>query len=622
MQTEQDTVCLFSDLARELKLEDRYHIVGRIGGGGMGDVFKAYDDNTERFVAIKVLSANIEKSPEATARFTREAKVLAGLRHPNIVSLFSFGAGTSICPYQIMDYLEGVSLAARLNDGPLSICEFRQVFFHLIDALRYASAEGLVHRDIKPANIFLCSEDGNLKPVLLDFGIVRRVEAVGETLTATQTIIGSPPYMSPEQCRGETVDHLSDIYSLGCVMYEALTGKPPFEGETAADVMLKHMNEPVPTLEAHNGKEIGAPLCTLIQQCLSKSPQDRPQKFEEISAALCEALDAVPADASFVRTRKKTLPLELLTTLLVLLLVPCVWFAVLMRTTEPQNVVLPAKESHFSKTAESDLNVPRQIGQINRWKRRLAQISNESERSRLAECLVDAQKQLAHYYRNNDQFQLSLETYSDALNYSGYLDDLYKQEGDIYDNLAELCLIISDAAPNEQKKQALIKEALTYSDKAIKVVSKSGIAKAHVRARRSRGLIFLELRNIPEAVNNLQQLITRTLEIPKEDVLAESMTDLDKSINLCVNDFDDPLKPAEAAQLFDLYLRMADVLEIAGRLYEGGNLVKHAKEWFSLAYPQSGDHSSDAVFRQRSESLDRLEKNFSQAMKERQAKPH
>lgn len=302
MESEHDgTINLWGQVERDLGVDDRFRILGRIGAGGMGEVYRARQIGVERDVAIKILSSEVLATPEATARFLREAQVLSTLEHPNIVRFFQYGIAKER-PYHVVDLLEGITLETRLASGPLSVSEFQQVFSQIIDALKYASSMGLVHRDIKPANIFLCNEEGKIRAVLLDFGIVRQLQGQFATLTASQAILGSPAYMSPEQCRGTAVDVRSDIYSLACTMYEALSGRRLFEATNMVDLMMRQMTAEPPKLRAYhsNGAEYKPDFVEMIDRCLAKDPAIRPASFEILAAEYSTTLESLATGTTFV----------------------------------------------------------------------------------------------------------------------------------------------------------------------------------------------------------------------------------------------------------------------------------------------------------------------------------
>ncbi len=232
---------------------DRYEIKSVIGHGGMGIVFQAVDRELGRDVAIKVLLFDGSRDEESQERFLREAKVLAVLNHPNIVRIFSSGLNDKGNPYHVMEFLKGRSLSADLAEKKMNATQFFSIFTQLMDGMEEAHRNGIVHRDLKPSNIMHCQDaDGRDLYKIIDFGIARIQEAGaaavtgGHTLTRTDAILGSPLYMSPQQCRGERGDERSDIYSIGCIMYECIAGEPPFKGESAFETMYMHMSSTPP----------------------------------------------------------------------------------------------------------------------------------------------------------------------------------------------------------------------------------------------------------------------------------------------------------------------------------------------------------------------------------------
>ncbi len=334
MSTEQELTIRETSrsVPSDLALPSRYNVQGLVGRGGMGEVYRAFDSELSRSVAIKVLHTDLASTVEGHQRFLREARTLASLSHSNILKIHSFGiTGEDKRPYQVSDLLEGESLAEYFaRQGVLSIEEFRSVFTGIVDALKLSSSKGIVHRDIKPSNIFLCQGTEGLTPILLDFGIAS-LEGSDQhkTLTATNSLLGSPSYMSPEQCRGGKISSSSDIYSLGCVMYEALIGRAPYSGETALETMYKHMSETLPKLNAFvSDKAEAMALCSVIQSCLQKDPDRRPATVAILQAELKKALDETPdlirfcanaPTASRRQTFKRFLPLSCT----VLLMVAC-----------------------------------------------------------------------------------------------------------------------------------------------------------------------------------------------------------------------------------------------------------------------------------------------------------
>ncbi len=279
-----------------LVLADRYAVERELGRGGMATVFLAQDVRHDRKVAIKVLRPDLSASLGAD-RFLREIKVAAKLQHPNILGLFDSGAADGLL-YYVMPFVEGgESLRSKLDrEKQLTIEEAIQFVREAAEALGYAHGRGVVHRDIKPENILLSG--GHV--LVADFGIARAVdEAGGQKLTETGMAVGTPYYMSPEQAMGGEVDARSDIYSLGCVLYELLAGQPPFTGPTAMAILARHSLEAVPSVQVVR-QSIPDELEAIIMTALAKVPADRFKTMQEFSEAL--------RDADYSRITQRTIP--------------------------------------------------------------------------------------------------------------------------------------------------------------------------------------------------------------------------------------------------------------------------------------------------------------------------
>jgi serine/threonine-protein kinase len=226
----------------------------------MGVIYKARHLILNKFVAIKTLHTHLV-SPSAIRRFQVEGKAESLLSHPNIVSFHDLGVTQSGQPYIIMEYIDGETLAEVLRrEGQLPLPRFLKIFWQICDGLSLAHKKSILHRDIKPTNIMLVHDRGEDEVRIMDFGIAKMMDdttAGAQQITKTGDMVGSPIYMSPEQARGLQTDQRSDLYSLGCVMYESLTGSPPFHGNTALDTVLMHLDsKPVPMKEASLGREV------------------------------------------------------------------------------------------------------------------------------------------------------------------------------------------------------------------------------------------------------------------------------------------------------------------------------------------------------------------------------
>src|SRR5215216_3048420 len=237
----------------------------------MAAVYKAYQPSMERFVALKVLPRHMTTSEEFTTRFRREARFVAQLQHPHILPVFDYGESEGY-PYIVMPFIVSGTLADVLRKQRVTLPEARRIISQMGDALSYAHGRGMIHRDIKPSNI-LIDERGNC--LLTDFGLARMVDT-GEKLTTSGAIMGTPAYMSPEQGTGSGVDPRSDIYSLGIILYEMVTGRVPYTAETPIAVVFKHIQDPLPSARTFN-PSLSEALELVLLKCLAKNPEERYQ---------------------------------------------------------------------------------------------------------------------------------------------------------------------------------------------------------------------------------------------------------------------------------------------------------------------------------------------------------
>jgi eukaryotic-like serine/threonine-protein kinase len=262
-------------------LGDRYRVEAKIGAGGMAEVYRGFDQVLNRTVAIKVLNTQFAKDAAFVERFRREAQAAARLNHPNIVGVYDHGADNGT-QYIVMEFIEGRTLADALGAGrqptPVQAAEVAQ---HICEALAAAHAQGVIHRDIKPENVMV-TRDGTVK--VMDFGIARLLTGP-ETAPQTSAVLGTATYLSPEQAQGQPVDARSDIYSLGAVLYEMLSGRPPFTGDSPVAIAYKHVNEaPVPP--SQRNPDVPPPLDAVVMRALAKNPANRYQSANEFAEDL------------------------------------------------------------------------------------------------------------------------------------------------------------------------------------------------------------------------------------------------------------------------------------------------------------------------------------------------
>ena len=253
-------------------LGGRYKLGEMIGTGGMADVYVAEDTRLARQVAVKVLRSDLARDPSFVARFRKEALAAAGLNHPGIVAVYD--SGEEPAPYIVMELISGHTLRELIHKGErVPLKRALEIGEGILTALEYSHHSGIVHRDIKPANIMI-TDHGDVK--VMDFGIARALADLGATLTSTWNVVGTAQYLSPEQALGEVADLRSDIYSTGCLLYEVLTGKPPFSGETPVSIAYQHVSG-VLVAPSKIVPELPAGIDTLLTVALAKNPDDRYQ---------------------------------------------------------------------------------------------------------------------------------------------------------------------------------------------------------------------------------------------------------------------------------------------------------------------------------------------------------
>ncbi len=272
-------------------LSDRYRLEAKLGSGGMSTVYLARDETLDRPVAVKVMHREMSEQPDQLQRFRQEARAVAKISHPNVVAVIDAGEDGGH-PYIVFEYVEGETLKQRISRvGALDVQEALAYSIEIARALALAHARQMVHRDIKPQNVLI---DAGGRAKLTDFGISRQLEQDG--LTATGRVLGTTDYVAPEQAMGHGADPRSDLYSLGVVLYEMLTGEVPFSADSQVGVAMKHVNEELPDVQRRR-PEISAAAALVVERATSKAPERRYQRVEEMIADLETALEVEAARA-------------------------------------------------------------------------------------------------------------------------------------------------------------------------------------------------------------------------------------------------------------------------------------------------------------------------------------
>ena len=279
-------------------LGGRYELDGVVGRGGMAEVYRARDIRLDRIVAIKTLRADLARDPIFQARFRREAQSAASLNHPSIVAVYDTGedmaSGVPV-PYIVMEFVDGRTVRDLLQEGHRLLPERTlEIIDGVLRALDYSHQAGIVHRDIKPGNVMV-TRNGDIK--VMDFGIARAMSDAQATMTQTAQVIGTAQYLSPEQARGERVDARSDLYSAGCLLYELLTGRPPFTGDSPVAIAYQHVREnPVPPSRVD--PDVPPWADAIVLKAMAKSPDDRYQTAADMRADLQRAASGMPVSAA------------------------------------------------------------------------------------------------------------------------------------------------------------------------------------------------------------------------------------------------------------------------------------------------------------------------------------
>jgi eukaryotic-like serine/threonine-protein kinase len=280
------------DPLRNKTIGDKYQLLERVGQGGMGTIYRATQSGLNRQVAVKILKRELNVDPDTVARFHREAHAMSLLTHPNTVRVYDFGQTDDGLLYLVMELLVGELLTARMDHAQLDVLEAVRMTQQILQSLGEAHRKAIVHRDLKPDNVFLVRPDGHGEPVIkvLDFGIAKIVapdRRVDQFETQAGTVFGTPRYMSPEQAQGGALDGRSDLYSVGALLYQMLTGRAPFVEDDAVVVMAKHIQErPEPPMKLRPDRPIPLSLNEIVMKAMAKDPAERFQEAGEFVQAL------------------------------------------------------------------------------------------------------------------------------------------------------------------------------------------------------------------------------------------------------------------------------------------------------------------------------------------------
>lgn len=272
---------------------DRYRIERELGSGGMSTVYLAFHLLMNKDVAVKVLQTQFASDPKTIQRFQREAQASFSLSHPNLVAVYDFNVSPEGQAYMVMEFLQGLSLSQVIENKPLPWREAIEIFVQILDGVDHAHKKGILHRDLKPGNVMLVPSEvpGQMfQCKIVDFGFAKVSDDVQQQLTRTGEVFGSPLYMSPEQCRGQTMDQRSDMYAIGCIMYACLTGKPPFQGASIMETLAMQLNTAPPSIS--NTLAVPPWLKEVVYKAMAKDPDIRYQSATHLKEMLLAGVEA------------------------------------------------------------------------------------------------------------------------------------------------------------------------------------------------------------------------------------------------------------------------------------------------------------------------------------------
>jgi tetratricopeptide (TPR) repeat protein len=300
-----------ADLFVGRTIQGKYEVLEKIGEGGMGVVYRARHIHLHRDFAIKFLlpTGPYGFDEQQLGRFQREAREASGLHHQNLVSIIDFGTTDDAMPFLVMDLVEGETVSEMISkNGPVAVEDAVEISGQICDAMQYAHSKGVIHRDLKPSNVMVSRNGGGFTVHVLDFGVAKfntqAEDAALKTLTATGEIVGSPAYMSPEQAMGYKLDARSDIYSMGCIIFEMLAGRPVFRGDSAMAIVVKHLNDAPPALrDIPEGRHVKPELAKIVRQTLEKQPGSRYQTVADLQHDIARVKEGKAPEREFASGR-------------------------------------------------------------------------------------------------------------------------------------------------------------------------------------------------------------------------------------------------------------------------------------------------------------------------------
>ncbi len=474
--------------------DERYTLVARLGEGGTGVVFKAIEAGLNRAVALKILSSSLLTDEDSRSRFLREGKVLSQLSHPNLVTFYRFGLWKDTYPYIAMEFLNGHSLRELIEEGSLTTNQCIQIAMQISAAMQSVHERGIIHRDLKPNNIMLSKEGDVEIAKVVDFGLAGFIAARSEQqrLTSTGVPIGSVFYMSPEQCKGLLADARSDIYSLGCVMYEILSGKPPLVAANPIALMRKHVVESPRPLSNRNIENLPVGLESIVFKAMAKEPVHRYRTMDELKTdlALVNAGQSPGALRDELRMRRRTSRVK---QVVFVSMVLSVGLTVWQKVNWPATSLQRATSVHLKDGLEECLR------NVNRLQDRLEHGAAE-DKSRTAVLLINSLDQLATEYERRGQVKDTLLVVHREMALAPFIvasKNFVVEKA--YIRMAEIYRRKASAAISEVQRREFLAQSLELLNRVVTSSEGTTVSKSLLIALEFRSAAYVQLGMFKEA---------------------------------------------------------------------------------------------------------------------------
>lgn len=599
-------------------IDDRYELIAHIGDGGMGSVFKAREIGLERVVAIKLVRPELLIENESKARFRREWQMLSQLVHPNIVALYRFGVWQNKWPYFAMEYLEGESLRQRLdNSGALQHDLFFKISEQICLALQAAHEAGIIHRDLKPGNVMITNASALNTVKIVDFGVAgfSNKSIATQKLTQTGELVGSVHYMSPEQCKGAVTDARSDIYSIGCLFYELLAGKPPLQCDNPVALLQKHIVE-YPEEITGQQKELPAGLNNVLFKAIAKEPQDRYQSMDELRKDLALVAQGAGSQISappLAKAKQCKSPALLAGALSIVSIACTALFLVSVRSNEQKALTVAGPLSR-------DVRVAKLTQDLERYKNRVRLAKAPNEKDSAVEILCQKQGELVDTLLHESKWLDAESLVQARLETSRKIKDEGVTESRVLHQWANICKLRARISSDQETMNANNLRALELLEQSKRALQ----GRIDIGVLECRSVIMAQLGRIKESFDLFNQEL-RLLKSLQRDP-SNNRKDFQYYTHE-LNAFARPVSTEDKLLLCDINLGIYEH-DLDGTIWEAKAImtrmsvphplkldsVMNAERWLMEAYPTPPqDAARLALYRQRKDLIDKYEEEFRRA---------